>query len=115
MKIESCLVEAAQTISIPHQITPSFQTELVGVGYQIDFELKALDAITNTSLETVIWTLPVIVQSTEPESTSVTPIPSFPFSEENEKPFVSLREAEIFQVRQRSHMNPGCMRYTIYS
>jgi hypothetical protein len=116
LTINPYLVEANQAIAVPPQVCPSFTSELVGVSYHIDFELRALDATTNVPLENVVWTLPVLVQSSmEAETASTAAVPCNPYDDEQDHIVMSQRDSEIFQVRQRSHINPGCMRFTIYS
>jgi hypothetical protein len=109
--INPCLSETSITIAFSAQLCPSFVSELLAVSYRVEFELRAMDATTNVDLEKVLWTLPVSVQSSETDP-PVSPCPYIPFGEDSSP---TEREADIFQVRQRSQIQPGSMRFTIYS
>ena len=105
------LSETSLAVSFPVQLCPSFRADLVEVSYEINFELRAIDATTGSVLEIVHWSLPVLVQSSDCEP----PLAALPFTPLTSDAKQTIHDAEIFQVRQRSHIQPGSMRFTIYS
>lgn len=124
-------VELGHTISIPRLACASFESDLVSVEYRLDFELRAVDAVTQAVLEPVVWQLPIEVVPFDAELYSHTAdaLPAIPFGSlvplEKWKDFeetfpdpiaaVSAQESEIEAVKFASLAQPGTMRFTIFS
>lgn len=133
LPINECSVEASHTVPIPRLTCPSFESDLISLEYQLDFEIRAVDSNSLAILEPVVWSLPVDVVPFDGELFSQSagdPLPAIPFGGikplERWKGFeetfpecpsepLTVQESEIDSVKFASLSQPGSMRFTIFS
>ncbi len=127
LSITQHVVETSIDVPLNRGLCPSFSSDLVGIAYRIEFELRAMDAQL-TVLEPVTWSLPVEVRapSRDEMSPGVIPTPALPLGAvpsltETFKcsvvcPVQTQQECETEQVVANSTVfHPGSMRFTVHS
>jgi hypothetical protein len=118
------LTETSHTVFLPLNICASFTSDLVSVSYRLDFELHALDSVSQNLLEPVVWSLPTVIQARDENDDKVNTHtePYHPFGSieglienfDEESRITPPVNSEVEQVKQRSYINPGSMRFVIH-
>ena len=127
--ITSYVEEQTITVPIPSMLTPSFRSDLVCLDYRLDFQIRATTMDEEKILlDPVIWSLPLELVPSDPPEYPPSPIPARQFGtiprlhDEDEESAASYTvrsltelEAEIEAVVASSLIQPGSMKFNIYS
>ena len=127
--VSSYVEEQTVVVPVPSSLTPSFRSDLVCLDYRLDFQIRATTMDDEKIfLDPVIWSLPLELAPSDPPEYPPLPIPALQFGtvprlhEEDEESTASYTvrsltelEAEIEAVVASSLIQPGSMKFNIYT